>query len=83
MWSEQAGSGVEPTVIARVLKAVAPLCAGASLAGAGGGGFILLVTHKGDDMPALQKVLDSVQDAHTFTLHDCDIDFKGMAAVFE
>ena len=41
------------------------------------------MTHEAEDMPALQKVLDSVHDAHTFTLHDRDIDFKGMAAVFE
>eukprot|EP01052_Picozoa_sp_SAG31_P015509 SAG31_NODE_999_length_10457_cov_3.482622_5_plen_231_part_00 len=78
---QMAGSGVEPTVISRVLKALAPLCAGASLAGAGGGGFILLVTHEPDNVDALQSVLNTVQDAHTFTLHECDIDFKGMAAV--
>ena len=26
------------------------------------------------------QVIATVKDAHTFTLHDCDIDFAGMAA---
>ena len=45
-WSQKklmAGDGVEPTLITRALAAMAPRLAGYTLAGAGGGGFVLLV----------------------------------------
>jgi len=78
-WSQKklmAGDGVEPTLITRALAAMAPRLAGYTLAGAGGGGFVLLVTKEPRDREGLQAALDTI--VHTFTLHDCEVDSEGM-----
>jgi fucokinase len=80
-WSQKklmAGCGVEPTLVTRAFAAMAPLLCGHTMAGAGGGGFILLVTRKPNDTMALQAALDSVPECHTFSLHKCEIDVAGM-----
>jgi galactokinase/mevalonate kinase-like predicted kinase len=64
--------------VTRAFAAMAPLLCGHTMAGAGGGGFILLVTRKPNDTMALQAALDSVPECHTFSLHKCEIDVAGM-----
>merc|ERR1711959_802898 len=56
--------------------AMAPRLAGYTLAGAGGGGFVLLVTKEPNDKEGLQAALDSI--VHTFSLHECEVDSEGM-----
>ena len=81
-WSQKklmAGCGVEPTLVTRVFAAMGPLLCGHTMAGAGGGGFILLVTKAPNDRASLQAVLDSKPELNIFSLHECTIDTDGMS----
>jgi len=78
-----AGCGVEPTLVTRAFAALEPLLAGYTMAGAGGGGFILLVTKKPNDRDSLQAALDGCEGCHTFSLHKCEVDIDGMTTTME
>ena len=55
----------------RVLAKLRPLCHGASLAGAGGGGFMLLVTKEPNVRAAVEAALvDEPCTVHTVAIHE-------------
>ena len=64
----------EPEVVTRMLTKVRPLVHGATLAGAGGGGFMLLITKEPHAGAAVAAALCDEQ----IELHDAAIDPKGL-----
>jgi len=76
------GGGVEPAVCSQTLALVKADLYGATLAGAGGGGFMLMLTRKpnvGAELKA--KILGGVKGAQTFSFHECEVDVDGMQTV--
>ena len=69
----------EPEAVSRMLAKLRPLVHGATLAGAGGGGFLLLVTKDPDAREAVSAALADEQ----VVLHDVRIDRHGLQTRFE
>jgi len=53
--------GCEPELVTRIMKAMEPHVLGMSLAGAGGGGFMYLLTKKPGSVELVRNVLTGVQ----------------------
>lgn len=51
------GPSAEPEFVARIREKIGPYVLGSSLAGAGGGGFLVAITKKGNDENCLKKAL--------------------------
>ncbi|KAM8946017.1 L-fucose kinase [Pelodytes ibericus] len=65
--------GCEPLAVRRIMDALEPYVCGQSLAGAGGGGFLYILTTKPQQREALQTVLDNTQGLERCTLHTVQI----------
>ena len=73
--------GAEPGFIRKMIAALRPHIHGAALCGAGGGGFLALVTKRPDDLPALRAALASHADLGDVTLHVATVDHAGLDLV--
>ncbi len=73
--------GVEPPHVTRMMADLKPYCLGMSLTGAGGGGFMVVLTNKPNQQSELQAVLDKYKDTYSLRLHDVAIDMEGMTKV--
>jgi len=76
--------GAEPPFVRQILKALRPLIHGAALCGAGGGGFLVLVTQEADAVDALRKALVDFAAEHDpslangITFHRATMDHQGL-----
>ena len=68
-----------PNQVSRMLAKLRPLVHGATLTGAGGGGFLLLVTKEPDAREAVRAALADEQ----VVLHDVSVDEEGLRTRFE
>ena len=71
--------GCEPDFVREMIAGFADLIHGASLAGAGGGGFLVLVTKAADAIPLLRERLAGMEmsvPGHSF--HSVTVDTKGL-----
>ena len=77
--------GCEPRFVTKIMEAWRPHVHGWSLAGAGGGGFMVLLTREPDAAELLKKVLTEKTEQSVEELKFCtvDIDTEGMAVSFE
>ncbi len=73
-------SGVEPVVVQKVINLLHfhDLIVGATLCGAGGGGFLLAITKKEKDLSDVRKCVQSLEEAKTFLWYDCEISHDGL-----
>ncbi len=53
--------GCEPAAVRSMMKALQPLSLGQSLAGAGGGGFLFLLTREPQQREAVREILTNIQ----------------------
>eukprot|EP00095_Tigriopus_kingsejongensis_P004385 maker-scaffold1072_size64607-snap-gene-0.16 protein:Tk04385 transcript:maker-scaffold1072_size64607-snap-gene-0.16-mRNA-1 annotation:"l-fucose kinase-like" len=66
--------GSEPDSIVPILKATRPLCVGQSLCGAGGGGFLVLITRQPNQMEPVERAMQGLGG----TCHRVKIDNRGL-----
>ncbi|XP_077452210.1 L-fucose kinase isoform X2 [Stigmatopora argus] len=71
--------GCEPTTVRAIMEALRPLALGQSLAGAGGGGFLCLLSRLPDQKDAVACVLADAPGVGDFTVHTVEIDTEGLA----
>lgn len=79
-WEQKKGmtDGAEPAYIAKLMEAARPLCHGASLAGAGGGGFMtLLLKEPGSHDELRERWGEAIRQSHV-SIHQADIDQTGL-----
>ncbi|HQL63936.1 MAG TPA: L-fucokinase [bacterium] len=75
---KQMAGGVEPMIVSHMAEILRPYVFGSSLAGAGGGGFMLLVTKKTNAAPEIRAILESKTDIHALSFHDIKVDNRGL-----
>ena len=75
-------AGSEPPRITRILNAIRPLSVGLGLAGAGGGGFIIVILRSDVQLSSLTDALKSLEDidnSEELSVHYVTIEQKGIS----
>ena len=67
-------AGAEPDRVKAMIDAARPRLLGAALCGAGGGGFLALITREPDDVAGLRGALGDLADGASFHVGAVDPD---------
>ncbi|XP_074864421.1 L-fucose kinase [Carettochelys insculpta] len=71
--------GCEPLAVQRMMGALQPHVYGQSLAGAGGGGFLFVLTKEPNQKAAIQQILANTEGLGNFSIHTVDVDTAGFS----
>ncbi|KAL4687364.1 hypothetical protein H8959_019492 [Pygathrix nigripes] len=71
--------GCEPLAVRRMMDVLAPHVHGQSLAGAGGGGFLYLLTKEPQQKEALEAVLAKTEGLGNYSIHLVEVDTQGLS----
>ncbi|XP_072492684.1 L-fucose kinase isoform X2 [Notamacropus eugenii] len=69
--------GCEPQAVQRMMDALKPYVYGQSLAGAGGGGFLYLLTKQPRQKEVLERVLAKTEGLEKYSIHLVEVDTQG------
>ncbi|KYO37017.1 L-fucose kinase isoform C [Alligator mississippiensis] len=69
--------GCEPLAVKHMMEALQPYVHGQSLAGAGGGGFLCVLTKEPRQKEALQHILAKTEGLGNFSIHTVEVDTAG------
>lgn len=72
--------GCEPASVKAMMEALRPLVLGQTLAGAGGGGFLYLLTREPQQREEVLRVLSSIPGLGDFSIHSVEVDMDGISA---
>ncbi|XP_072135383.1 L-fucose kinase isoform X1 [Mobula birostris] len=70
--------GCEPLAVREMMTILQPHVYGQSLAGAGGGGFLYLLTRKPRQKEAIKRILTASEGLGNFSIHEVEIDETGL-----
>ncbi|XP_035859406.1 L-fucose kinase [Sander lucioperca] len=73
--------GCEPAAVRAMMEALRPLVLGQSLAGAGGGGFLYLLTREPRQRLAVLHVLNNTPGLGDFSVHSVELDMDGITVL--
>ncbi|XP_005937010.1 L-fucose kinase [Haplochromis burtoni] len=73
--------GCEPASVHAMMEALRPLVLGQSLAGAGGGGFLYLLTREPRQREAVLQVLNNMPGLGDFSVHSVELDMDGLTVL--
>ncbi|XP_062245057.1 L-fucose kinase [Platichthys flesus] len=73
--------GCEPASVRIMMEALRPLVLGQSLAGAGGGGFLYLLTQEPEQRQAVLQVLNNTPGLGDFSVHTVELDMDGITVL--
>ncbi|XP_062817746.1 L-fucose kinase isoform X1 [Anolis carolinensis] len=75
---KQMAPGCEPLAVRRMMEVLEPLVLGQSLTGAGGGGFLCVLTREPRQQERLTKVLAKAQGLANVSIHRVEVDTGGI-----
>ncbi|KAF7701866.1 hypothetical protein HF521_001149 [Silurus meridionalis] len=75
--------GCEPAAVRTMMDALQPIALGQSLAGAGGGGFLFILTRQGQQEESVRHILNNTQGLSDFTVHSVQIDLEGITVLHQ
>ncbi|XP_053174928.1 L-fucose kinase [Scomber japonicus] len=73
--------GCEPASVRAMMDALRPLVLGQSLAGAGGGGFLYVLTREPQQQQAVLQVLNNTTGLGDFSVHSVELDMDGITVL--
>ncbi|NXS61648.1 FUK kinase, partial [Brachypteracias leptosomus] len=71
--------GCEPLAVGHMMETLQPYVYGQCLAGAGGGGFLYLLTKAPQQREALHQILAKTQGLGNFSIHSIEVDTDGFS----
>ncbi|NWR80720.1 FUK kinase, partial [Centropus unirufus] len=71
--------GCEPLAVGRMMDALRPYVYGQCLAGAGGGGFLYVLTKAPQQKEALRQILAQTEGLGNFSIHSVEVDTAGFS----
>uniref|UniRef100_A0A452H8L3 L-fucose kinase n=1 Tax=Gopherus agassizii TaxID=38772 RepID=A0A452H8L3_9SAUR len=71
--------GCEPLAVRRMMDALQPYVYGQSLAGAGGGGFLYILTKEPSQKDFIQQILANTEGLGNFSIHTVEVDTAGFS----
>ncbi|XP_053843602.1 L-fucose kinase isoform X1 [Vidua macroura] len=71
--------GCEPLAVGRMMDALRPYAYGQCLAGAGGGGFLYILTKAPRQKEALHQILANTEGLGNFSIHSIEVDTGGFS----
>ncbi|RLW01216.1 hypothetical protein DV515_00008186 [Chloebia gouldiae] len=71
--------GCEPLAVGRMMDALRPYAHGQCLAGAGGGGFLYILTKAPRQKEALHQILANTEGLGNFSIHSIEVDMSGFS----
>ncbi|XP_010642728.1 L-fucose kinase isoform X1 [Fukomys damarensis] len=71
--------GCEPLAVRRMMDVLAPYVHGQSLAGAGGGGFLYLLTKEPQQKEVVEAVLANTEGLGSYSVHLVEVDIQGLS----
>ncbi|XP_041883300.1 L-fucose kinase isoform X7 [Corvus kubaryi] len=71
--------GCEPLAVGRMMDALRPYVHGQCLAGAGGGGFLYVLTKAPRQKEALHRILANTEGLGNFSIHSIEVDTGGFS----
>ncbi|NWY72784.1 FUK kinase, partial [Erithacus rubecula] len=71
--------GCEPLAVGRMMDALRPCAYGQCLAGAGGGGFLYILTKAPRQKEALHQILANTEGLGNFSIHSIEVDTGGFS----
>ncbi|XP_010079671.1 PREDICTED: L-fucose kinase, partial [Pterocles gutturalis] len=71
--------GCEPLAVSRMMDALRPYVYGQCLAGAGGGGFLYVLTKAPRQKEALHQILAKIKGLGNFSIHSIEVDTGGFS----
>ncbi|XP_069882365.1 L-fucose kinase [Dipodomys merriami] len=71
--------GSEPLAVRRMMDVLAPYVHGQSLAGAGGGGFLYVLTKEPRQKEAVEAVLAKTEGLGNYSVHLVEVDMQGLS----
>ncbi|NXK68312.1 FUK kinase, partial [Sylvietta virens] len=71
--------GCEPLAVGRMMDALRPYVYGQCLAGAGGGGFLYILTKAPQQKEALHQILANTEGLGNFSIHSIEVDTGGFS----
>ncbi|MCI4382100.1 hypothetical protein PGIGA_G00259750 [Pangasianodon gigas] len=75
--------GCEPAAVRTMMDALQPIALGQSLAGAGGGGFLFILTEHAQQEENVRQILNSTQGLCAFSVHSVEIDMEGITVIHQ
>uniref|UniRef100_A0A8D3B8R9 L-fucose kinase n=1 Tax=Scophthalmus maximus TaxID=52904 RepID=A0A8D3B8R9_SCOMX len=73
--------GCEPASVRTMMEALRPLVLGQSLAGAGGGGFLYLLTREPGQRQVVLQLLNDMPGLGDFSVHSVELDLDGLTVL--
>uniref|UniRef100_UPI00398EB101 L-fucose kinase isoform X2 n=1 Tax=Pristiophorus japonicus TaxID=55135 RepID=UPI00398EB101 len=70
--------GCEPSAVRQMMAVLQPHVHGQSLAGAGGGGFLYLLTRKPRQKEEIERILRASEGLGNFNVHEVEVDVTGI-----
>uniref|UniRef100_A0A8C8RF37 L-fucose kinase n=1 Tax=Pelusios castaneus TaxID=367368 RepID=A0A8C8RF37_9SAUR len=71
--------GCEPLAVRHMMDALQPYVHGQSLAGAGGGGFLYILTKEPNQKEIIQQILANTEGLGNFSIHTVEVDTAGFS----